>query len=112
MAKLIPKFEISAFRENLINWWEENKRSYPWRNTRDSYHLLVAEIFLHRTRADQAVFVYEQFLKYYPTIQDAMAITQDDLAEIMHPLGLHWRVPLMHEMLLNEPAVITGVVQK
>jgi A/G-specific adenine glycosylase len=40
-----------TFRRTLLRWGSSsNLRVYPWRQTRDPYELLIAEVMLARTR--------------------------------------------------------------
>ena len=55
-------FDLQIFRKDLLVWWKKNKRNYPWRETRDPYAIAIAEVLLHRTRADQVVPTYKKFL--------------------------------------------------
>ena len=45
--------EIYKFRNYILKWFEKNKRDYPWRETDDPFRLLIAEIMIRRTNADQ-----------------------------------------------------------
>jgi A/G-specific adenine glycosylase len=63
----------------------------PWRQTTDSYHLLVAESLLQRTDADTVAPIYKLFLHRYPTIQDLAAANLKDTIDILKPLGLFFR---------------------
>lgn len=90
--------EISRFRHLLIKWGKENFRDFPWRKTRNPYNVLVAEILLHRTRADQVVPLYNEFLKKFPTIEALADASEDDVTELLHPLGLRWRAKLLHKI--------------
>ncbi len=85
------------FRSSLLYWWEHNQRSYPWRNTRDPFRILIAEALLHRTRADQVVQIYERFIQRYPDVQAVAQTTPDELHEIVYSAGLRWRVDLLLE---------------
>jgi A/G-specific adenine glycosylase len=51
---------------------------------------LMAEMCLHRTRADQVAPVFEALLRVAPTPQ-AMVENADEALEIMRSLGLRWR---------------------
>lgn len=82
----------TKLRRKLLEWFKKNNRNhYPWRKTNNPYHLLVAEIMLQRTKADQVLPVYGNFLKRYPTISKLAAAEERNIAEIIHPLGLAWR---------------------
>lgn len=89
-------FPISDMRRNLLQWWRYAKRHYPWRETRDPYRVLVAEVLLHRTRADQVVPLYEMFVKHFGDIRTLARSSPDDLGEMFRSAGLHWRWSLLH----------------
>ncbi|MGA2789485.1 MAG: hypothetical protein ABSF00_01820 [Candidatus Bathyarchaeia archaeon] len=85
----------AEFREKLLVWWKDNRRNYPWRDTRNPYRILVSEIFLHRTRADQVAPVYTEFIKEFPTVQHLSKARQAQVTRILRPLGLIWRNKLL-----------------
>lgn len=89
---------IEEVRRRLLSWWAKDRRSFPWRHTRNPWHILLAEVLLHRTRAEQVVPVYQTLVKRYPRPEDLARADLSELQSIVHPLGLHWRVPLMVEM--------------
>ena len=93
-----PNFDLVSFRKDLLAWWEENRRVYPWRETRDPYQVLVAEVLLHRTRADQVVPICHQFLDIYPSVSELAKASVEELGDLIQPLGLHWRVELLFNM--------------
>ncbi len=84
--------------DNLQVWGEINTRRFPWRITRNPYNVLIAEIMLHRTKAEQVVSIYSTFIQKYPDIRSLASATSTELIEILYPLGLHWRIRLMHKM--------------
>jgi len=87
------KQEIYEFRNSILKWFENNKRDYPWRETDDPFRLLIAEIMLRRTNADQVKNVYIKFFKKYPDLYSVSKANEKDIEEILYPLGLKWRVP-------------------
>lgn len=91
-------FDLMTFRKDLLVWWRENQRDYPWRRTRDPYAIAVAEVLLHRTRADQVVPTYREFLEKYPSVSHLVKASIDELRSLIYPLGLHWRVDLLFNM--------------
>jgi len=91
----------SIFEEiskRIVNWWVKNKRDYPWRHERDPYKVLIAEIMLQRTKADQVVPVYLDFIKRYPTIHDLAKASAKDVETFFARLGLRWRAARVIEM--------------
>lgn len=90
--------QVFDFRKSLIIWGQKNFRPFPWRFTSDPYHILMAEVMLHRTNAPQVAPVYEQFLNRYPDLSALSAASEEDLQKILYSLGLRWRIKLIHEM--------------
>lgn len=85
-----PRGSGATFRSLLLDWHQEHARSFPWRGRDDAWHVLMAEMCLHRTRADQVRPVYEALLKLAPTPADMVA-REDEALEVMRSLGLRWR---------------------
>lgn len=88
---------IKWFRQQLSAWGVANRRDFPWRNTTNSYHLLIAESLLQKTDAQTVAPIYELFLEHYPTIQDLAAANLDDVAKILEPLGLFFRATRLQQ---------------
>ncbi len=89
-----PRANGEAFRAGLVAWHADNARDYPWREQVDAWHVLMAEICLHRTRADQVRPVYEALAKLAPS-PEAMVARADEALDVMRSLGLRWRADNM-----------------
>ena len=80
MIRITAVSETSSFPEDeekarkihsaILAWGSKNIRKFPWRNTDDPYRVIVAEIMLHRTKAEQVERIYEDFLKKYRSGHD------------------------------------------
>ena len=81
----------------LKEWGKKNLRSFPWRETRDPYCVLMAEFMLIRTQARQVEPVYREFIDCYPTLKDAADASREDIQNILSPLGLSWRADRVYE---------------
>lgn len=81
----------SSFRERLQEWHTTNGRSYPWRSGASAWHVLMAEMCLRRTRADQVLPVYLRLIELGPT-PGALLENSEAARMAMRPLGLNWRV--------------------
>jgi A/G-specific adenine glycosylase len=95
MSVLTDRVKLS---EKLLTWWEKNQRKFPWRNTQDSYQVLISEVLLHRTKAEQVAPIYNEFLKRFPTLKDLSIASLDEVKGLLYPLGLLWRTKLLHKM--------------
>ena len=102
--KLTPR-NAARFRGVVQAWGAENRRDYPWRNTRSPYRILLSEVMLRRTRADQVVPVYRKVLRLYPTASKLAQARAPEIRKLLRPLGLVWRADnlvRMAEELRNE----------
>jgi A/G-specific adenine glycosylase len=88
---------VGSFSEDLLEWWLKNARHFPWREVRDPYRILIAEILLHRTRAENVVPIYLDFISKFPDIRTLVNADQDDVLRVIAPLGLRWRSMLLRE---------------
>jgi len=95
---VISMVNRQRFGNSLLSWWRENRRQFPWRETRDAYRILVSEVMLHRTKADQVVPVYTAFVAKYPSINSLRDAPPRDVQLALRPLGLRWRITLVREM--------------
>lgn len=91
-------FKVAFFRRKLLTWFRTNARDYPWRNTNDPFRLLIAEMMLRRTRADQVENVYINLFNKYPDVCSVAQAKPEDLMTLLYPLGLRWRVPAFQEV--------------
>lgn len=85
--------EVRVFRNIILRWFARNKRDYPWRNTRDPFKILIAELMLRRTKADQVKHVYERLFNEYPDVNALADAGDEKVGRILQPLGLKWRIP-------------------
>ena len=93
-SKGLPSAEdIRLFRSKVIRWFNKNKRDYPWRETHDPFRVLIAEMMLRRTKADQVKQVYDRLFAEYPSIEAMANAGDEELEQILYPLGLKWRTP-------------------
>jgi A/G-specific adenine glycosylase len=102
--------QIKWFRQHLSTWGVINRRDFPWRNTTDSYHLLVAESLLQKTDAQTVAPIYELFLEHYPTLRDLAIADLEDVAKILEPLGLFFRAERLQQCAEIVLAQYNGIV--
>ena len=84
------KNDIKYFRRVLLEWFDSNRRDFPWRKEDVSnYELIFSEILLQRTKAETVSRYYSTFFKKYPDWEKLIKAKDKDLEEILKPLGLH-----------------------
>ena len=81
-----------------MEWGKENGRRFPWRETNDIYNILISEIMLHRTKADQVLNIYNDFLRKYKDFESIVESGPEAIKKDMKSLGLSWRSELLYSM--------------
>lgn len=104
------EMDLTSLRADLLSAWPQFRRNFPWRNTQDPYALLIAEVLLHRTRANQVVDTYRQVLKRYRDIEDLANADLNELTMLLQSAGLRWRVVLLHQAAGVIRAKYAGVI--
>lgn len=76
------------FADRLLIWFRFNARKFPWRETRDPYRILVAEMMLQKTTSQQAGKIFHDFLNCFPSVGDLSEAPLNRIKETVRPLGL------------------------
>ena len=83
---------LPDFRRALLEWFTRNKRGFLWRRRRlTPWQLLLVEMCLHRTRADQVAHVADRLLALGKSPALFLA-NVDRLTPVLATLGLEWRI--------------------
>ncbi|MEK9608742.1 MAG: A/G-specific adenine glycosylase, partial [Flavobacteriaceae bacterium] len=85
-----------AFHQKLLYWYDENRRSFPWRDNKDPYRVWLSEIILQQTRAAQGLPYYEAFIIAFPTIKDLAQASEDQVLKLWQGLGYYTRARNLH----------------
>lgn len=84
------KNKIKYFRISLLDWFESNKREFPWRKENvTNYELIFSEVLLQRTKAETVAKHYDTFFERFPDWDSLVLATDEELVQIFKPLGLH-----------------------
>lgn len=83
-------------RAKLIQWYEENKRSLPWRESADPYQIWISEVMLQQTTVAAVLPYYEKFLKKFPRLKDLADARLQEVNELWSGLGYYSRAKNMH----------------
>jgi len=96
---LILRRSLIALRKNLkteakyiiTEWAKTEIRDFPWRSSSDPYMIMIAEFMLQRTKANQVVPVYEEFILRYPDVITLAKANEKTVVKFTEHLGLHKR---------------------
>jgi len=91
--------DADSVRSTLINWYEDDHREYPWRETTDPYPILVSEVMSQQTQLDRVVEPWREFTNRWPTVEALAAAKRSDVVGFWtdHSLGYNNRAKYLHE---------------
>ena len=83
-------------QHKLLEWYDLNHRSLPWRDTSNPYYIWLSEIILQQTRVDQGLPYYIHFTETYPTVKDLANANEDQILKSWEGLGYYSRARNLH----------------
>ena len=88
--------ENAAFSLTILDWFRENGRELPWRETKDPYAIWLSEIILQQTQVKQGWAYWERFMRRWPTVDALAAATEDEVLREWQGLGYYSRARNLH----------------
>ena len=82
---------LQLIAKPLVEWYEENKRTLPWRGTKDPYRVWVSEIMLQQTRVAAVMPYYQRWMEELPTVEALAAVSEERLMKLWQGLGYYSR---------------------
>ena len=80
-----------AGAEKLVNWFQDNKRSLPWRDTGNPYDVWLSEIMLQQTRIEAVKDRFIEIRKQLPDIRSLAEVDEDRLLRLWEGMGYYSR---------------------
>ncbi len=84
--------ELECIVDKLLIWFDENKRSLPWRDNPKPYYVWVSEIMLQQTRVEAVKGYFDRFIRELPTVKDLAEAEEEKLLKLWEGLGYYNRV--------------------
>ena len=79
------------FSDELVKWYNENKRDLPWRHTTDAYIIWLSEVILQQTRVEQGMPYFNRFVEAYPNVTAFASASEDEVLRLWQGLGYYSR---------------------
>lgn len=80
----------------LLAWWDAGHADWPWRRSRDPYHIWVAEVMLQQTQIAAVLPYYERWLAQFPTVAALAAAPLAHVLKAWEGLGYYSRARHLH----------------
>jgi A/G-specific adenine glycosylase len=87
---------MTDFALLITDWYRQNARNLPWRETNDPYFIWLSEVILQQTRVDQGKSYYLKFIETFPTVKDLAEADEQEVLKLWQGLGYYSRARNLH----------------
>ncbi|MSR53510.1 MAG: A/G-specific adenine glycosylase [Gemmataceae bacterium] len=103
-----PKFPSRA-KIRLLQWFDSNRRTLPWRESRDPYRIWISEVMLQQTTVAAVISRYLRFLAEFPDVRALANASEQEVLKSWEGLGYYNRARNLHRaaqiLVANEPTL-------
>jgi len=86
----------TVLQQLVLQWYGENGRRLPWRETQDAYRIWLSEIMLQQTTVAAVIPYFQRFIVRFPTVQALAAADVDEVLRHWEGLGYYSRARNLH----------------
>ena len=86
------RHKVEGLHTAVLQWSAVHGRDFPWRDTTNPFHILIAEVLLRRVQVERVVLLCLKFIECYPDPQALVNADTNSLRGWFKPLGLVKRV--------------------
>jgi len=83
--------------QRLLPWFENHRRTMPWRQNRTPYRVWISEIMLQQTRVEQVIPFFNRFIKRFPSLKSLAEAPLLDVLKMWEGLGYYSRARNLHK---------------
>ena len=81
--------------KKILGWYDNNKRSLPWRVSKNSpkklYYRLLSEFMLQQTQVKTVIPYFKRFIKNFRTLKSLSKCTEQEILKLWEGLGYYRR---------------------
>ncbi len=89
--------EADRFIKKVYDYYRNNRRGFPWRETRNPYHIFVSEIMLQQTQVERGIKKYHEFLSAFPDFFSLASAPLGEVYRVWRGLGYNRRARYLKE---------------
>jgi A/G-specific adenine glycosylase len=78
-------------RENLLNWFDLERRPMPWREDPSPYKVWISEIMLQQTQVATVIPYFEKFVERFPSPRALAEAEEEEVLSLWSGLGYYRR---------------------
>jgi A/G-specific adenine glycosylase len=90
-SRTLTKDKVYAFQAEIYQYYQAHARKFPWRETKDPYHILVSELMLQQTQTERVIRKYEEFASTFPDFSSLARAPLRKILEVWQGLGYNRR---------------------
>lgn len=97
MEKNNAATEFLHVGNRLLEWYQNNARDLPFRQTKDPYKIWICEIVFQQTRIKQGLNHYNNFIKRFPDVKTLAEAEETEVLLYWKGLGYYSRAINIHK---------------
>jgi A/G-specific adenine glycosylase len=101
--------KIDEFRNSLLQWYDKNRRPFPWREQPTPYRVWISEIMLQQTQTKSAMPYYNRFLERFPDIKSLAHASEEQILALWSGLGYYSRARNLRKAAVRIVACHKGI---
>ncbi len=82
---------------SLVGWFNDNHRSFPWREERTPYKVWISEVMLQQTRASVVVPYFIKWMQQFPDVLSLANASLEEVIKAWEGLGYYKRARNLHK---------------
>lgn len=97
MEKNNTTSEFLHVGNRILEWYRNNARDLPFRQTKDPYKIWICEIVFQQTRINQGLNHYNNFIKRFPDVKTLAEAEENEVLLYWKGLGYYSRAINIHK---------------
>ena len=91
MSKTNSVAQEPKWVQQLLDWYDVNKRDLPWRGVGDPYKIWVSEVMSQQTRIEAMKPYYDNWMQLFPNVEALAEASEDEVVHAWQGLGYYSR---------------------
>lgn len=81
----------------LLQWYDSNARTLPWRENPEPYAVWISEIMLQQTRVEAVIPYFSRWMKALPDLGSLANAPEEEVMKLWEGLGYYSRLRNIHK---------------
>ncbi|MCK5808801.1 A/G-specific adenine glycosylase [bacterium] len=108
IQRLSPQ-DVAHFQKQVLSFYHQNKRVFPFRDINDPYKIVVSEYMLQQTQTARVVPFFIRFIERFPTVQSLATAPLGDVLTLWQGLGYNRRAKFLQKCAIAVVSQFDGV---